>query len=154
MVAVFKVREWCIQEKFHQYFVFLPLLTKMALARPILELDLLILFANENWTQVLIFCFSIWDIVSLAHKIRILAPETYPFCQFLAPEILLTHFNLFWGQKLKYNVSFWAQKLKPFVRFWLQKISWHIFTVSGTRNWNFTSVSGARNWIIMSVSAQ
>ena len=93
------------------------------------------------------------DIVPLAHKIRFLAPETEPFCQFLAPEILLTHFNFSWGKKLKNNVSFWARKLNYFVSFWRQKFCWPIFTVSGARNWDFTSVSGARNWTIMSVSA-
>ena len=56
------------------------------------------------------------------HKLP-LAPETEPFRQFLAPEIFLTHFNLFWDQKLKINVSFWAQKLNHFVSFWLHKIS-------------------------------
>ena len=90
--------------------------------------------------------------VPLAHKLQFLAPETEPFCQFLAPEILVTHFDDFWAQKLTFLDCFWPQKLNHFVSFWLQKLFWPIFTISGARNWTFLTVSGARNLPIFTIS--
>ena len=52
-----------------------------------------------------------------AHKVRFLAPETEPFCQFLALEILLTHFDDFWAKKLTFLDCFWPKKLNHFVSF-------------------------------------
>jgi hypothetical protein len=41
---------------------------------------------------------------------QFLGPKTDPQCQLLGPEMMVTHFNDFWGQKVIECISFWAQK--------------------------------------------
>ena len=39
-----------------------------------------------------------------------MGPETDEICHFRGPEMMLTHFNIFWAQNLTECVSLWAQK--------------------------------------------
>ena len=110
---------------------------------------------NDFWDQKLIYSVSFWPQKSLKwvsifsgprnchilsvsgpksvsrilanrNRKKIMEPETDEMCQFLGQEMMLTHFNDFWGQKLTECVSFWAQKSLK----WASK-------VSGPKNWHY-----------------